>query len=67
MTFKPCPFCGQLDILIEQKKEDGRTSVRAFCLNCGCGTAWIKELLKGDTYQALEWAVKAWNRRAKDD
>ena len=54
---KPCPFCGSKDIKIR----DGYSDVGCWveCVPCGVSTK-AKE-------QTHEEAIKAWNRRAKDD
>ena len=64
MTLKPCPFCGDLDILIERK--EGYDDIRVFCLNCGCSTKWHSWPVKGGTEISIERAIESWNRRANE-
>lgn len=70
MKLKPCPFCGGVDIGIEQqyerhlvlRKREFKPSTlseehQVFCRTCGCGT--------GLRFY-LEDAFDAWNRRANN-
>ena len=52
---KPCPFCGEDGIT---KKIMSRERWRVVCENCGGRT---------DDYLDRNDAIKAWNRRAKDE
>ena len=50
---KPCPFCGWGTIV-----EGGIIGHKCQCNSCGASTK---------SYPTWELAVKAWNRRIKDD
>ena len=58
---KPCPFCGKKAAMIETEPGTpcARWSVR--CSNDMC-RVWTVET--GD-FDKKEWAIAAWNRRAK--
>lgn len=63
---KPCPFCGKNHILHNETEHKDRPlctwTATVFCANCSGSTSnhgfdWTQE-------EALQKAVKAWNRRA---
>lgn len=58
---KPCPFCGEVDILGEITETDFKeipiNIARIFCSGCGV------EIRRGD----LQKCIDAWNRRVGDE
>lgn len=58
IELKPCPFCGGVAMLYTRKKFKNPFRIRCSNIDCGCRTA---------NWNAVEEAVKAWNRRASND
>ena len=54
MKLKPCPFCGEKAVVIENYG-----NYRAFEVFCGCGG-------RVAYYETKKEAIKAWNRRANE-
>jgi Lar family restriction alleviation protein len=56
---KPCPFCGGEAVTMV---EDG---VRVICLNCGCQTKSLMDIIFGGEKQgdAVQRSVDTWNQR----
>ena len=61
---KPCPFCGGEARGIVAKQEDGKESYSVTCMKCN--TAIFRpKILEWDSFQSLEEAIGAWNRRVE--
>ena len=69
---KPCPFCGSsVRLNIESLYHDGRGYEGCYEVSIGCKKCHYTLPAFNDIYEpmdkAISKAVKAWNRRAKND
>ena len=69
---KPCPFCGKnVKLNIESLYHDGRGYEGSYEVSVGCEKCHYSLPAFNDIYEpmdkAISKAVKAWNRRAKNE
>ena len=72
---KPCPFCGCIvPMLVEEKSKicDKKNSViewrfRVRCPECFASAQWFGTLIDKQSKEIKDRAVKAWNRRFRND
>lgn len=60
---KPCPFCGG-EAEISKGRFDGKDTSYVMCKKC---EAWGEFFFVSPKYASNERAIKAWNRRVKDE
>ena len=61
---KPCPFCGDTDDIVVERKDCYECELDYYVVKCdGCGL----QLGFGLEFESEEEAIAAWNRRAQPE
>ena len=60
---KPCPFCGG-NAELSLGRFDGKDTSYVMCVKCGAQGEFF---FVSPKYASAERAIRAWNRRAKDE
>lgn len=59
---KPCPFCGGEAVLESYNARKGFEA----CIQCNGCTAYVPTITYDTEEEAIEKAIKAWNRRVNE-